>query len=309
MNGTTPGILKTWWVVAIALPTLYTLGMVWPGHAPAEIHRYWCPDRVGAEIQAQPGPGCEPLFVEEDEVDKVRRRQGPPLTPNNIVGALNAFLQKYRRFLACCATDLDTTDDIEDLDREASAILRQLSLLPPSVFLSSSQGMIAPVARARHRLQALERRHDDLGERLNKVPTLDYESAGRERLIIEQQEKEIAEEFRSSTSPDTAPTGSSISDSSLNNAARTGTRTGSSVLNRSAASGTRIGNSSVNDLATTGTRTGASSLNNSATVDTDIGASSPINTDTPTGGDISNSDFNATSSSGPAIGNSSLNQR
>ncbi len=304
-----PALMKTLGITAFAVLTLLILGLGWPGAASAQVQRYWCPDRVGAEIQAQPGPGCEPLVVEEDEIDKVRRLAGPPLTLDNIEGAVETYLRKYQRFLACCTTDLDATEEIEDLEREASDILRQLSLLPPVVFLGRSQGMIAPVAQARNRLRALKRRHDDLGERLNKVPTLDYESAGRERRAIQEQDEDIANEFRSSTSPNTAPTGSSIGDSSLNNAARTGTRTGSSALNRSGSSGTQIGSSRLNDQATTGTSTGDSTLNDSATVHTDLGASSPINKDAPTGGDVGNSDFNATSSSGPAIGDSSLNQQ
>ena len=68
-----PALMKTLGITAFAVLTLLILGLGWPGAASAQVQRYWCPDRVGAEIQAQPGPGCEPLVVEEDEIDKVRR--------------------------------------------------------------------------------------------------------------------------------------------------------------------------------------------------------------------------------------------
>ncbi len=309
MNGTkSADMKKNCWVLACALLAFPAMAMIWPRHASAEIQRYWCPDRVGAEIQAQPGSGCEPLIVEEDENDKEIREKRPPLSLDEIEATADAFLQKYKRFLACCATDFDAGNEIEDLEDEASAILKQLSLLPPIVFLGKSQGLIAPLARARNRLHALKDQHADLAELYYEVPFLDYESAGQQRLTIQQREEEITNDFRSSTPPDSAPTGSRIGNSTLNNAAQTGSQLGGSIFNQSASSGTQIGNSTVNALATTGTPEGGSTLNDSATVDAAIGASSPINKDARAGPDVGNSSLNATSSSGPVIDNSSLNQ-
>lgn len=298
MQRKTPPYRQGWGNLAGLLFISAALAGSQPALASAQVQRYWCPDRPGAELQVQPGPGCEP-FIPEKEDEKDDQPDGrQPISLDTIEGTVADFLARYREYLACCASDIRSSLERDELEQEASDILETLSRLPPVLFLTKSQGLIAPVALARSRLRTLKDQHKDLSRRSRRTWRLDYESAGRERRAIQEEREALTSEFQSSGPPSRASSGTTIGDSSFNDAARTGSQIGGSRPNQ--IDGGQLGNSTFNNSATTGTEAGDSSLNNSAIVDREIGRSSGTTGRIPTGSE---------SRTGPAISNSSLNQR
>ncbi len=298
MQRKTPPCRQGWGTLAVLLFISAALEGAQPAPASAQVQRYWCPDRPGAELQVQPGPGCEPLISEKEDEKDDQPDGRQPISLDTIEGTVAGFLARYREYLACCASDIGSARELDDLEKEASVILKELSRLPPVLFLTKSPGLIAPVARARSRLRTLKDQHEDLSSRSRRARRLDYESAGRERRAIQGEREALTSEFQSSGPPRSASSGTTIGDSSFNDAARTGSQIGDSSSNQS--DGGQLGNSTFNNSATTGTEAGDSTLNDSAIVDREIGRSSGTTGRTPTG---------SGSRTGPAISNSSLNQR
>ncbi len=100
-------------------------------NAPAPV--YWCPDKTpDQQIATKKSPGCRPLYDSETE-GKFRHEaldkgyQLPERDPIKIVELQNAasqFSDRYRNFLSCCATNVDSDEEIVDLIDEANHILK-----------------------------------------------------------------------------------------------------------------------------------------------------------------------------------------
>ncbi|MBI3603002.1 MAG: hypothetical protein HY205_00935 [Nitrospirae bacterium] len=269
----------------IAYPSwlLLALALIGTGLAAstADAAWYWCPDRPHAELQAHPDPGCEPV-VEPSKKDRAGAVAAPKplLKPDEIEAAVEGFLRKYRRFLACCASDPAASAEISALDDQALDLLRQLE----AAFANDTRmqktlqgrGTILSLVEARQRLRALATRRRDVEDALKKAAPLDYESAGRERRNIERLQKSIDKDFRPSEPPSRALTGPEIGTTSrfgpsIGAAGQAGTGIGSAppagpYIGASQPSGTEIGQTpatgpAIGTVPPTGSDIGNSSLN------------------------------------------------
>jgi hypothetical protein len=219
-----------------------------PLNPPAPV--YWCPDRTAdRQITVTPEPGCTPL-VDKEEGQKVSGKEEKPKAPIKIVDIQNEaskFVHRYRQFLDCCANKIESIEDVEDLHEQASHILK--SVQQKGIYNSAGFGIgdnslgagneglgggpgkspklgtfarqytlseiVGTVARARDDLRKLKTRLEQVAESKQKIDTLDYETAGRERRKIEEEEDAIAKEFRAKRPPSSARTGMEIQNSTL----------------------------------------------------------------------------------------------
>jgi hypothetical protein len=219
-----------------------------PLNPPAPV--YWCPDRTAdRQITVTSEPGCTPL-VDKEDGQKVSGNEEKPKAPIKIVDIQNEaskFVHRYRQFLDCCANKVESIEDVEDLHEQASHILK--SVQQKGIYNSAGFGIgdnslgagneglgggpgkspklgtfarqytlseiVGTVAHARDDLRKLKTRLEQLAESKQKIDTLDYETAGRERRRIEEEEDAIAKEFRAKRPPSSARTGMEIQNSTL----------------------------------------------------------------------------------------------
>lgn len=217
-----------------------------PLNPPAPV--YWCPEKMpDQQIATKKAAGCHPLYdpQAEEAFRETLRQKGmelPEREPIKILDLQNAasqFADRYRTFLACCSTDVAATGQIADLIDEAANILK--SVQQKGIFNSAGFGVgsgsgglgggpgqspklgtfarqwtlseiVGTVARARDDLFALKQRLEQLDAAQQKVETADYESSGRVRLQIQEEEEAIRKEFLSKKPPSSAPTGMEIQD-------------------------------------------------------------------------------------------------
>lgn len=188
--------------------------------APAAPPLYWCPDRPpDQQYAATPEPGCTPLVEKEDKKkDAERKDRKPkardPIKIENFQSAVGAFLRDYRAFLDCCTNNVESLDMIEELEDLASDLLKtaQTNLFSEQMKLRgfTLRELIPPVARARDELRVIKKRLERIGEAEETLPTLDFESAGRARRRIQEEEEAIKKEFRPTRPPEAPSTGMEI---------------------------------------------------------------------------------------------------
>ncbi len=172
---------------------------------------YWCPGGLGRErLLFGPEPECVPLVEEREGAASIDVRIPPTLKANATLVA--TLMQQYRHFLVCCATDPALLDVLIDLERRASDILKQQLSLLPVISLRTGQGAgwILPVAQVRHQLVELRMRLKQIAEIQEKLDTLDFESAGRERRRREELIESIERDFPHPREIRRAPTGPEI---------------------------------------------------------------------------------------------------
>ena len=220
-----------------------------PLNPPAPV--YWCPNKnPDQQYKTIPEQGCVPLVDEGDtgrtgEDGRVKERR--QIKIENIQSEASMFLRRYNNFLDCCANDPASLVEIEDLEDQSSDILAAIQQTGLVNMSTSQRGftlreIITPVARARDDLGKLRKRLERIAESKNRLDTLDYESAGRERQRIQEQEKAIKREFRPIRSPESARTGTEVEDTTLTN--RFGTTIGNATIGDTTlpnATGTDIG--------------------------------------------------------------------
>lgn len=196
---------------------------------------FWCPQRpADQQIGATLEPGCRPLVEKKKEPTGRKAKPRPSIKIENFQAETSAFLQRYRRFLDCCASDSASLDQLEELEDQAADLLNaaERGLFSEQMKLRgfTLRELIPPVARARDDLQALKARLDRLGASQEKLETLDYESAGRERRRLQGEQESLQKEFKPTRPPDAARTGTGISDTTVPN--RVGPNIGDSSLNK-----------------------------------------------------------------------------
>lgn len=279
---------KAFCIAILAGGAAFTFSGLTAATASAASPLYWCPDRkADQQYSATKGPGCVPL-VEKKE-PRAATQEGEtsagdkPLHDfkiENLQGDVSAFLNKYRRFLDCCKTDLAELQQIEELGDEVGELLTSTQANLSNHALASRgimlREMIPPVAKARADLRTLRARLERIGESSNRQEQVDFEEAGREARTMREIEESIDKDIRTPTLPASAKTGVDIG--------------------VAPAVGPNIGKapkpaSSIDGAGRTGQDIGASPKSS-----TDIGASGP------TGFDIG-----ATGRAGPSIGESTLN--
>lgn len=183
---------------------------------------YWCPNNpLDRQYVSTSQPGCTALVEEEKKEEKKADKKGKqpktraPLTTQDIQGQVAKFLQNYRTFLNCCASDVAALDELEDLEEEASHILK---FVQQSGFVNMGTGqrgmtlsqIIPPVAQARDDLRKIKMRQRALDKEYEKVEGLDYEPAAREHRRLREEEAAISKDFRPVIPPQSAPTGADI---------------------------------------------------------------------------------------------------
>ncbi len=258
---------------------------------------FWCPQRpADQQIGATLEPGCRPLVEKKKEPTVKKATPRPPIKIENFQAEAAAFLQRYRRFLDCCASDLASLDQLEELEEQAADLLKaaERGLFSEQMKLRgfTLRELIPPVARARDDLQALKARLDRLGTSQEKLETLDYESAGRERRRLQGEEESIQKEFKPTRPPDAARTGTGISDTTVPN--RVGTTSSDTSLPNT--TGTDVGSNTFSP--STGTDIGVTPQTGNQISDTTLPNRTGFETETTT----------LPKRVGPNIGDSSLNK-
>lgn len=220
-----------------------------PLNPPAPI--YWCPNKTpDQQLTAKPHAGCYPLYdkQEDESLRDEAKRLGidlPERMPMKIVDIQNAatkFADRYRYFLDCCVFDEESPREIMSLIDEANHILHAIQhhgLFNAVGFGvgSGSNGLgggpgqapklgtfarqftlseiVGTVARAREDLLRLWQRLKSLDDLQQNLEEQDYETVGRIRLLLQEEEEAIRRDFRAKHPPSSAPTGMDIEDTTL----------------------------------------------------------------------------------------------
>ncbi|MDK2742650.1 MAG: hypothetical protein NDI90_07015 [Nitrospira sp. BO4] len=176
-----------------------------------------------------------------------------PIKIVELQNAASKFSDRYRTFLSCCMTGNDAPEHIIDLIDEANHILQavQQKGIYNSTGFGKGQGatvagpgngtgngglgggagvapklgtfarqftlgeIVGTVARAREDLFRLKTRLDTLNEAQESLSGVDYESSGRVKVKIQEEEEAIRREFQAKKPPSSAPTGMEIQDTTL----------------------------------------------------------------------------------------------
>lgn len=244
---------------------------------------YYCPDRKGdQQYSATNEPGCVPLVQKKEHPsDDTTVRNQRNFQIDNLQKEVTGFLDRYRRFLECCKTDLNELREVEQLGDEVNQLLASTQANLSNYSLASRgimlREMIPRVAKARGDLKILRARLEKINDLSNRRNTMSFEEAGRESQRIRDLEESIERDITAPKLPRSAKTGPDIG--------------------VAPAAGPSIGRSS---------RTGAD-IGGEGLSGQDIGASPKSSRDIggsgPTGFEIG-----ATGRAGPRIGDSSLNQ-
>lgn len=223
-------------------------------------------------------------LVEKKEHDSDESNSDKPQRDfkiDNLQREVTSFLNKYRRFLDCCKTDLHELRDVEELGDEVNQLLTSTQANLSNYSLASRgimlREMLPRVAKARGDLKTLRARLEKINDMSNRRNTLDFEEAGRESQRIRDLEESIERDILAPKLPGSAKTGADIGVAPAAGPA----------IGRSPKTGADIGREGL-----TGQDIGASPKSSR-----DIGGSGP------TGFEIG-----ATGRAGPEIGESSLNQ-
>lgn len=220
-----------------------------PLNQPAPV--YWCSTKTpDQQISTKKGHGCDPLYDQQaaESFQENARQQGfdlPDRDPIKIVELQNAaskFSDRYRTFVSCCLTDSSAPAEIVDLIDEANHILKAVQ--QKGIFNSAGFGVgsgngglgggaargpklgtfarqftlseiVGTVAHARADLFRLKERLDKLKEAQQGLSEVDYETSGRAKAQIQEDEEAIKKEFKAKKPPSSAPTGMEIQDTTL----------------------------------------------------------------------------------------------
>ena len=245
---------------------------------------YYCPDRKGdQQYSATQRPGCVPLVEKNDGASDRTAGDKPPsdFKIENLQKEVSGFLDRYRRFLDCCKTDLNELRQVEELGDEVGELLAQTQAHLSNNALASRgimlRELIPRVAKARGDIKTLRARLEKIEQLSHRRGEVGFEEAGRVSRQIRDLEDSIERDIRAPKLPAGAKTGPEIG---------VAPAAGPSI-GRSSKTGDEIGREG---------RTGR-----------DIGVtpktSHEIGGSGPTGFEIG-----ATGRAGPGIGESSLNQ-
>ena len=220
-----------------------------PLNQPAPV--YWCSSKTpDQQISTKKSSGCE-LLYDHQAAESFREtvlQQGfdlPDRDPIKIVELQNAaskFSDRYRTFLSCCLTDNSAPAEVVDLIDEANHILKAVQ--QKGIFNAAGFGVgtgtgglgggagrgpklgtfarqftlseiVGTVAHARADLFRLKDRLDKLNQAQQSLTEVDYETSGRAKAQIQEDEEAIKKEFKAKRLPSSAPTGMEIQDTTL----------------------------------------------------------------------------------------------
>ncbi|MBI4002973.1 MAG: hypothetical protein HY348_14480 [Nitrospira defluvii] len=221
-----------------------------PLNQPGKI--YWCPNRkADKQITATPDTGCTALYDAERDSKKPDKpdqsghdesTQKEPLKIVNIQNEASKFAREYREFLDCCASDFDSLERIDELLEQSNHLL--MSVQQKGIYNSAGFGVgsgadglgggpgqspklgtfarqwtlseiVGTVATARDTLTKIKTRLKELGDRFEKLDSLDYEQRAREERRIDEEREAITHDLRLRKPPGSAPTGMDIQDTTI----------------------------------------------------------------------------------------------
>src|SRR5688500_9136180 len=123
---------------------------------------YYCPDRQrDQQYSPTPGPGCVPLIDKKGSATEETLGDTPQREYHidNLQHDVSAFLNRYRKFLECCKTDLHELRDVEDLADEVNQLLISVQTNLSNHALASKaimlRELLSRVAKARADLKTL----------------------------------------------------------------------------------------------------------------------------------------------------------
>ena len=212
---------------------------------------YFCPNKTpDQQLSARPAPGCVPLVDKKEEAEREARKEearrkgrdiphSPSIKIENLEREISSFLADYRTFLGCCLSAPDALESADSLEDRAANLLKNIQGKGLANMQTSQRGMtlsqlLPPVAQAKADLQRLSKKLRVLGEGKDRLGELDYESAGRERRRIQEEEDALSKEFRATVPPDAARTGTGIGNTTVPN--RYGESAGDTILRPSTGS-------------------------------------------------------------------------
>lgn len=188
---------------------------------------YWCPNKTpDQQLTAAPMAGCTPLIDAEAKKKVADRKPGPPKAPlaiEDIQSATSRFLTEYRQFLDCCVSDPEYLQDANSLEDKALDILaavqaKGLVSTQTSWRGQTLQNIVPPVIKARDDLRRIKQRMKDIEQAAEGLNERDYETTGRIKQQIQQEEERLRKDFRPTVPPTSARTGTDIEDTTIRNA-------------------------------------------------------------------------------------------
>lgn len=173
---------------------------------------YWCPDRPADQLySAVPEPGCRPLVGPQEQEAPT---PPPPFESAVLLSEVSLFLEHYRWFLECCATDVASIEEVEDLERHATGLLRAI---PPDLFVYLMRvrgitltAIMTPVARARDELRQIRQRLEQLRAAEERLATHDFYTVWRERRRMREELESFVQGLQRPRLPAGPPTGTEI---------------------------------------------------------------------------------------------------
>ncbi len=208
----------------MTLVALATLPGIISPPVPAQAQLFYCPQRpVDQQYTAEPEPGCVPLVDKDRQSRRDDDRPGAkppaPVDLADLQGSVMRFLERYNRFVDCCADNSDQLERVDDLSEEADHLL-DAAQRGMSSALVQARGMtlrelMDPVTRASRNLQELTARLERLQALQQQLFVADYETAGRVRRRIAEEEDAIRRRFQPLRLPESGRTGTGIQDTSV----------------------------------------------------------------------------------------------
>jgi len=203
--------------IIIVLAGYTAIGALPAAPASAASTIYYCPDRQrDQQYSATPGPGCVPLIDKKGSATEETLGDTPQREYHidNLQHDVSAFLNRYRKFLECCKTDLHELRDVEDLADEVNQLLISVQTNLSNHALASKaimlRELLSRVAKARADLKTLRARLEKIGHISRQREQLDFEEAGRQSQRIRELEESIERDIRAPILPGSAKTGTEI---------------------------------------------------------------------------------------------------
>lgn len=186
---------------------------------------YWCPNRpADQQISASAGNGCAPLAQPSAKSDDSRHTTParPPIKMEQLQQEASHFLQRYNRFLECCADDVAELDQVRELEGEASHILASIQSSgiynAGTVVRQYTLGeMVRQVAQSRQELSLLEARLDRIGKGFDKLDGRTDEESARAARELEADRAAIAKDFTPRRATPLPKAGVNIQDTTIPN--------------------------------------------------------------------------------------------
>jgi hypothetical protein len=205
-------------IVAIAL----TLGGINPATTSAASPLFWCADQKGDRLySATEGPGCVPLAekkenrtTEQDGETSADNKPEREFKVENLQDDVTTFLNKYRRFLDCCKTDIAELQQVEEMGNEVGDLLKSTQKNMSNHSMASRgimlREMIPTVSKARADLKKLRATLERIGASTERRDSGDLETSGQEANAIREMEESIERDIRAPKLSTGPKTGASI---------------------------------------------------------------------------------------------------